>query len=128
MFQTEDLTKIISKKLQIEFGESLTDKQINGIINKYWLNVLYSLNNVTSASIILNFLGTFSSRYGLLKLEIRRLIEKLRAMEEGALKDFYKKRLSNMWKVKQTFDKKNTKIKLKNERRNKSIDECKEEL
>ena len=124
MFQTEDLIPTIKKKLKIEFGESLTDKQIEDILGKYWLTVLYSLNNVNANTVSLNYLGSFSSRYCVLKLEIRKLIAKIRLMEDGDVKEFYKGRLRNMWKVKQTFDHKNLKIKIKNERRNKSTNEC----
>lgn len=128
MFQTEDLIPIIKKKLKIEYGQSLTDKQLEEILAKYWLSVLYALNNVDAYSISLSFLGNFNSRYTVLKFEIRRLITKIRLLEEGDLKEFYRKRLRNMLKVKNKFSIRNLKSKLKNERRNKSIDECKEEL
>ena len=122
MFLINDIIPNLKKKIKIEFGENLTDKQIEEILNKYWLSVLYALNNVENPTVTLNYLGSFNARYSVLKLEIRKTIDKIRNLED--LKTFYEKKLSNMWKTKQHFDLKNNKNKLKNERRDKSIDEC----
>jgi hypothetical protein len=109
MFNINDVNKYVAKRLNIDVS---TVKRINDV---YYNEFIKALNSLEDREVKLIYLGTWKARYAVLKKRIRDVIKELRTLNKPETvrinkeeqKEFFKRELRKLWKIKQEFDAEN---------------------
>lgn len=109
MFNINDVNKYVAKRLNIDVSAV---KRINDV---YYNEFIKALNSLDDREVKLIYLGTWKARYAVLKKRIRDVIKELRTLNKPETvrinkeeqKEFFKRELRKLWKIKQEFDAEN---------------------